>query len=275
MIIQKKNRLKFLIGSLGILMLFLTGCGSESDHMKAEARLAADGYRQSIRWSTITWRSSVMDVVYRQGIDMIAISSRINPKFFREDYFLDSAPAKRKIALVMGRDLYFYKLFNYQQEPSGNLTWNFLIATQMDGVSGLIYNAAYICTSPFKLLVTLRASCGFWNCIWNLLGLLLGVAAALLMLPLAPLLGTICHPFETFSNLFAGIFLWPPEGVSIFSGEYWTMWWDYLCNANLFASVWDLLWSAIVFPLLLPILLILFVAVALAILIFGPFAKQK
>ncbi len=160
-------------------------------------------------------------------------------------YYYNSAFAKRKIALVLSRTQYSYKWFNYQPYPESLPALKFLLAFQLDGVSNVIYNASYLTNIPKKVLI----SCNLKYSIIDVIYLFWGGLSALFMLPISFLIGTICHPWETLANLTAGIIFIPPNSISVFSWDYWRLWWDYVCNTNVIASFWDLLYHGIFLPL--------------------------
>ena len=133
-----------------------------------------------------------------------------------------NASANRKYALAMARGLWSYKFANY---------------FHLDGVSGLIYNATYIASVPAKALTGLRSSDGVFGYIGDLIKLLLGAIAAIIGLFAAPILNTLCHPLQTIANLTIGLFYFD-------SG-----WFSYVFSTNFIASLWDIVWGGIIYPL--------------------------
>ena len=138
--------------------------------------------------------------------------------------FPDSACSKRKAALMMGRCVFNYKWKNY---------------IHFDGVSAMIYNVAYICSIPRKALTGLRCSDGIFGWALDLRSLAIGFVLAVIGFFVSTILGVICHPFETLANLLVGIY-WG-DGFEAMKGYAW--------NTNFFASLWDLVWGAIIYPL--------------------------
>lgn len=167
-------------------------------------------------------------------------------KHFRNYHYSNSAFTKRKAALELSRMQYSYKWFNYQPYPESWPSLKFLLAFQLDGVSNVIYNASYLCNIPKKVQI----SCHLRNSIVDVVYLIWGGLSALFMLPLSFLIGTICHPWETLANLTVGIIFIPPDSISVFSWDYWRLWWDYVCNTNILTSLWDLLYHGIIHPLI-------------------------
>ena len=141
--------------------------------------------------------------------------------------------AKRKAALSMSREVFCYSFKNY---------------VQLDGVSGFIYNVSYIMQVPHKLLRGLRAMDGIWRYIKAVFKLILGTIFAIVGLVLSPLVNTLCHPFETLANLIVGVYSGNLFGF--FSDGYGDMsWFGYACRTNLLASLWDLIWGGIIYPI--------------------------
>lgn len=134
----------------------------------------------------------------------------------------NEACTNRKLALAMARGLWSYKFPNY---------------FYMDGVSGLIYNVTYLASVPAKALAGLRSSDGIFGYVGDLLKLLLGAIAAIIGIFAATIFNTICHPFQTIANLTIGLLYFD-------SG-----WWTYVTHTNIFASLWDLIWGGMIYPL--------------------------
>lgn len=167
-------------------------------------------------------------------------------KHFMNYHYSNSAFTKRKTALGLSRTHYSYKWFNYQPYPESWPSLKFLLAFQLDGVSNVIYNTSYLCNIPKKVQV----SCHLSHSIIDVIYLIWGGLSALFMLPLSFLIGTICHPWETLANLTVGIIFIPPDSISVFSGDYWRLYWDYVCNTNIITSLWDLLYHGVIQPLI-------------------------
>lgn len=136
--------------------------------------------------------------------------------------------AKRKAALEMSREVFCYSFSNY---------------LCLDGVSGLIYNVSYIMQIPHKMFRGLRAMDGIWRYIKSLFYLLLGFVLALVGCIIAPIVNTLCHPFETISNLLVGVVSTCADVDSPVS------WIEYVFRTNIIASLWDLIWGGMIYPL--------------------------
>ena len=134
---------------------------------------------------------------------------------------LDSAWAKRKAALVMGRCEFMYDFNNY---------------INFDGVSSLIYNVSYLFSVPHKALTGLRCSDGIFGWAFDLGRLAVGAVLSIIGIPCATVVGAVCHPVETLANVL---------GVAYFGRG----WWIYFSHTNIVASLWDLLWGGVVYPL--------------------------
>lgn len=132
------------------------------------------------------------------------------------------ACTNRKLALAMARGMWSYKFSNY---------------FHLDGVSGLIYNVTYIASIPAKALTGLRSSDGVFGYVGDLIKLLLGAIAAIIGIFAATILNTLCHPLQTIANLTIGLFYFD-------SG-----WFSYVFSTNFIASLWDLVWGGIIYPL--------------------------
>ena len=132
------------------------------------------------------------------------------------------ACTNRKLALAMARGLWSYKFSNY---------------FYIDGVSGLIYNVTYLASVPAKVLAGLRSSDGIFGYIGDLAKLLFGAIAAIIGIFVVPVLNTLCHPLQTIANLTIGLFYFD-------SG-----WFSYVFSTNFIASLWDLVWGGIIYPL--------------------------
>ena len=167
-------------------------------------------------------------------------------KAFLNYHYSNCAFVKRQTALRLSREQYTYKWFNYQPYPESPPSLKFLLAFQLDGVSNVVYNVSYLCNIPKKVQI----SCNLGFSIIDVIYLIWGGLSALFMLPLSFLIGAICHPWETLANLSVGIVFMPPDSMALFSLDYWRLWVDYVCNTNIIASLWDLLYHGIAQPLI-------------------------
>ena len=76
----------------------------------------------------------------------------------------------------------------------------------LDGVSGLIYNVAYLFSIPRKILTYWRCADGLMGYLWGVVLVVLGGLLSIIGCVIAPIVNTICHPIETLSNLTIGVF---------------------------------------------------------------------
>jgi hypothetical protein len=196
-----------------------------------------------------------------------------------------SAYYKRKAALIAGRGTISYGLIAYDHEkrdkelrlgesgeigaqvafipPEPTLLW----AVRFDGVSNLLYNVSYIFSIPAKLMHGTRLVCfnsnyGWSDWCWLLGQLVVGFFLACIMLFFGTAIGTICHPWETLGNLTINLgAVWesgPGSGwladssfefLGLLSPWAWgRMGWE-LIPHSLVGSLWDLIWGAIIAPL--------------------------
>ena len=142
---------------------------------------------------------------------------------WHESGYYRSAYTKRVMALLMGRCGYTYTFKNY---------------FNLDGASGIIYNTAYVFSIPRKMLTGMLTSEGAIEYLCNTTKLLIGGVFAIVGIPCSFVINTICHPFETLANL--------TVGVAYFGNG----WGTYVANTNLIVTLWDLIWGAILYPLL-------------------------
>ena len=155
---------------------------------------------------------------YRDG----GISDEVGFVGWHKFHFYRSAYSKRVVALLMARTCYTYTFKNY---------------INMDGVSGLIYNTAYVFSIPRKLLTGIFIADGICEYLKNSAKLLIGGVFAVAGIPCSFVINTICHPIETLANL--------TVGVAYFGDD----WFEYVRNTNLVVSLWDLIWGGIIYPL--------------------------
>lgn len=222
-----------ILSTLFLTAAFVSGCGSQLDIDDADA---ANGRPQWIgnvsfqpEFGKSDWQlfnhivahraDSILDV--KIAIDKHEIEESNASIAWIEPAMLDSAWAKRKAALVMGRCELLYDFNNYYY---------------FDGVSGLIYNVSYFFSVPHKALRCLRCSDGLVGWIMDVLKLLFGAILAVIGMVLATVFNTVCHPIETLANIC---------GIAYFN----TGWWTYFAHTNIFASLWDLIWGGVIYPL--------------------------
>lgn len=223
-----------MIGVMGGLLVLCSGCGdSKLGEECDEAMNLQQGFMRSnkvrefdITGSDITVSFNAEDELYYQCYH------KSYGSFDESDSLLISASdfafAKRKAALNMSREVFCYSFKNY-------LFW--------DGVSGLIYNVSYIMQAPHKALRGLRAMDGVWRYVKSLVKLVFGVICAIVGVVVAPIFNTLCHPFETLSNLFVGVVHICDDTDSPVS------WFGYVFRTNIIASLWDLIWGGMIYPL--------------------------
>lgn len=131
-------------------------------------------------------------------------------------------------AVMMARQVWTYSFKNY---------------THFDGVSSFIYNVGYICSVPHKILRGLRTMDGVFCYAGAIIKLAFGTVAATVGLVVGPVMGSLSHPFSTLANLTAGFI--PMNYSQTFDSLG-----QYLWYTNILASLWDLVWGAILAPLL-------------------------
>ena len=233
---MKTRMNKVLIIGAAIASLFCAGCakedGSEETKWILHAKYNADT-------GTKEWFHDVASVSYSKADWMfdewISAHKSDNLKYrnegcsddvgvvsWHETAFHCSAYTKRVMALLMARCGYTYTFKNY---------------VNLDGVSGLIYNTAYVFSIPRKILTGMLTAEGAGEYLWNTTKLLVGGVFAVVGIPLSLVVNTVCHPIETLANLTVGV---------AYFGEGWG---TYVANTNLIASLWDLIWGAIIYPL--------------------------
>ncbi len=150
-------------------------------------------------------------------------------------YGSDWACSKRLAAKTMAKETFTYSFKNY---------------FMLDGVSGLIYNVGYIFSVPHKALRGLRCMNGVGGYLDALFKLTWGTVAAAVGVVVAPVVNTVFHPFETLANLTVGIIhVDGIEFLDIHPSGAGCGWWGYVLHTNLVASLWDLVWGAMIHPL--------------------------
>ena len=84
---------------------------------------------------------------------------------------------------------------------------------------------------------------GVWRYCKAIVKLGVGSVCAVVGLVATPLVNLCFHPLETLANLTVGI-------VKIDDVDYRVSWIEYVFRTNLVASLWDVVWGAILYPLL-------------------------
>ena len=212
---------KFMKTRLPVILLavvglsIISGCADEETIYRAKSR-------QAVLSETTGVNLGLSDLLYVEAqSERDPLVREFLYKTVKEEY-KDSAWFKRQFSLAYAR---------------GFLSYQFRSYFYFDGVSALTYNTAYLFSVPNKIVMSFFCADGVLGFAWNILQLLLGMVAALVGVVAATLLGAICHPFETLANLTAGIFYFGPG------------WWRYVFHTNFLASLWDLIFGGIVYPL--------------------------
>lgn len=197
--------------------LLSSGCASEDEVAQAERCCAdlSEMYRDVVGKSDMLYISSIANDC-RDPLVMRFLFQNV------KDEYADSAWFKRLHALAMAR---------------GFLTYQFRTYIYYDGISGLLYNTAYLASAPNKVLSCLKCSDGVLGYVCDMFKLLFGILLSIVGLVAAPLVGLLCHPIETLANLTVGVFYFGPG------------WWTYVTHTNIFASLWDLIWGGMIYPL--------------------------
>ena len=76
-----------------------------------------------------------------------------------------------------------------------------LVCVDFDGVSNILYNLGYLLLGVKKILLAPLYSTGPFDWLFNLLKVLFGMLASLIMLVVGTVVGILCHPIDTFLNL--------------------------------------------------------------------------
>ena len=220
------NGKAMMAGALGATLL-LAGCGKgqrwEDDHSLIPIKSADIGFLGGENGNYIS--PNYADWLYYASYQ----------EAFGDDWKTlgeNTACAKRKAALEMSRKVWTYTFKNY---------------LALDGVSGLIYNAGYICSVPHKIVRGLKCMDGVVCYAGALLKLALGTVAATVGLVTSPVINTVCHPCETLANLTVGAVFLDLDNTHKALGMNYG---KYIFNTNLIATLLDLIWGAIVWPLL-------------------------
>lgn len=247
---MEKHKKLWMLSAATLLTLLFIGCGKEYDVAEAEAqegrpynignvshqvtfnswdylffetvdrRDRETGSANGSDYLLNDWRNSQLDMSRRYEWE--GKGESLGSSILLWNHFTDSAWAKRKSALLLGRCKFTY---------DGSCYFN------MDGVSALIYNVSYLFSIPRKALTSLRCMDGLAGYLAGLVGLVIGLVLSLIGIVLASLVGIVCHPLETLANLTAGLFY------------FGSGWWTYVTHTNFIASLWDLVWGGIIYPL--------------------------
>jgi len=225
------NRL-LTIGATACALL-LTGCGDSNLGEECDKAMnAQQGLMRMFSNQVRTYQVIGADIDIRFNAED-ELYYQCYHKFYTEPAMVpgltgDFAFAKRKAALNMSREVFCYSFKNY---------------ILLDGVSGIIYNASYIMQVPHKLLRGLRSMDGIFRYATAVVKLAAGTVCAIVGLVASPVINTICHPFETLSNLSVGVVSACVDMNCPIS------WLEYVARTNILYSLWDLIWGAIVYPI--------------------------
>lgn len=219
---------KLLMTFMALTSLLFAGCGKrmewEEDYHSTIAVPGVDllSITEAGEYVNPNYADALYYQSYRKGFGMGAGSS---------DLGMTTACSKRKAALNMSREVWTYSFKGY---------------VAMDGVSSLIYNVGYLCSVPHKIVRGLFCMDGVFCYIGALFKLALSSVCAALGIVTQTVVGTICHPLETLSNLTVGILCIDIDGESAVGLTYT----KYIFHTNIIASLIDLVWGAIIYPLL-------------------------
>ena len=217
------------INGVGALLmagvLLCAGCGKQVDD---------EEFKLGIVGADIEYVCSPVDYAwFSNGIQGSSIWGEWQVPFCMGDcsdhaILKDEAPAKPKAALEMAYTGFTYSFKNY---------------VCLDGVSGFIYNVAYLVEVPHKILRGLKCMDGVGRYVNGLFRLTWGSCCAVVGLVAAPVINTICHPAETLANLTAGLVYIDTQNTTV-------PWTCYVFHTNILSSLRDLIWGAIVVPIL-------------------------
>jgi len=227
---MSKKSAKNLLLFLSFLICFLiTGCGKEKETYGGTYYIPPSGFVTDLKVKLSSSDKIYMNVFNNEFQERLYRRSGHHDIVYKDT---DSALCKRRMAFFeLGLIPYSYKFLNYQED--GSLSGNFLVAMRLDAVSNFGYNLVSLCRIPNRLIISPRVSTGLLDWFGNIAIIMWDLFLSLVMLFLGPIIGFVCHPWESLSNLIAGILYIPPDGFE----QYW----KYLKNTNLIMSIWDLL----------------------------------
>ena len=209
-----------------LLAIFIAGCGNENENCGA-TRYGVS-YVTDLHVNTSAADRILLNISSDRKLFARPTAKGIdNFSLYRDK---DSAFCKRKSAFEIATYLYDYKLLNYSGD---GLSGNFLLAMRWDAASNFSYNLMSLCHIPRKIIISPRVSYSFFHWISNLITIIIDACLALIMLFVGPVIGFICHPFESLANLTVGLLYFTEYGME----QYWT----YVKHVNLIASIWDIL----------------------------------
>ena len=241
------------------VMVLIAGCGKQDRIEMAEsnAKGGCNGIC-SVSGSLVSWKVSggkddllYYEMVYENGTDYLELKA--NPsrtrgmsgeeaaEKYRSGWFIAQGPNDFGTYCADFKDYAFNKRAAALIVARCGLTYQFGNYYNLDGVSGLIYNVAYLFSIPRKILTYWKCADGVMGYLWGIVLVLFGGLCSIVGCVAAPVINTICHPLETLSNLTIGVF-------------YFDNWLTCVWRTNLLASLWDLIWGGIIYPLIKAVL---------------------
>lgn len=199
----------------------LTGCGNESE--TAGSPFYAPSCMTDLNVKTTSADRILLNI--NEDLADARRAETCNSLLYDD---VDSAFCKRWTSGKLAFFLYNYKLLNYNID--GGLSWNFLVAMRMDAYSNFNYNLGALCLVPRKIIISPRVSTSFFGWIGNIIVVLFDACLALVMLFVGPIIGMICHPFESLANITIGLLYIPEHGFVQYK--------EYILHVNLVASLW-------------------------------------
>lgn len=219
-----------LMAVMAIAVIVVAGCGKRMD-----------------------WDENSHSTIAVPGVDLLGLSEAdeyIDPNYADALYYQSyckafgtqgtgrcdlgscTACSKRKAALDMSREVWTYSFKGY---------------VAMDGVSSLIYNVGYLCSIPHKVVRGVFCMDGVVCYVGALFKLAISSVCAVVGVVTQTVVGTICHPLETVANLTIGLVSFDFTGTQKAMGLTYG---KYIFHTNIIATLFDLIWGAIIYPLL-------------------------
>lgn len=253
--IERKTKMKKLqMVFMALISLFFAGCGKQ-DRIEMAERNAEGGCNGIclVSGSLVSWRlhGGKGDLLYAEMIDengMDYLELKSNPRRtrgmsgeeaaekYRSGWFIAQGPIDFGTYCADFKDYAFNKRAAALIVARCGLTYQFGNYYNLDGVSGLIYNVAYLFSIPRKILTYWKCADGVTGYLWGVVMVVLGGLLSIVGCVVATIVNTICHPVETLSNLTVGVF-------------YFDHWLTCVVRTNLLASLWDLVWGGIIYPI--------------------------
>ena len=209
-----------------MMCLIITGCGKEAEAFGGTYYVPNSVSDFKVK---LTSADKIYFNVYNAELQERIYTKQYHNSVVYKD--IDSAFCKRKATVELSLYPYSYKLLNYKED--GSLSGNFLIAMRLDAASNFGYNLVSLCRIPNRLIISPRVSTGLFDWLWNIIIIAWDLVLSFVMLFIAPIIGFICHPWESLSNLTIGILYIPTDGFEQYC--------KYVKGTNIIMSVWDLL----------------------------------